>query len=60
MNFNERLSKNVPYNNIKSHQKSGLYRLSRKYDFGKMKGIGGSNGPFSPFTVNTYLKLRHG
>ena len=60
MNFNESLSKNVAYNNIKSHQKSGLHPLSRKHDFGKMTGIGGSNGPFSLFTVNTYLKLRHG
>ena len=40
MNFNESLSKKVAYNNIKSHQKSGLHPLSRKHDFEKWQELG--------------------
>ena len=45
MNFNESLSKKVAYNNIKSHQKSGLHPLSRKHDFEKWQELGGQMDP---------------
>ena len=35
MNFNEFFRKNVTYDDIKSHPKSGLQPLSRKHNFGK-------------------------
>ena len=35
MNFNGIFRKNVTYDNIRSHQKSGLCPLSRKHNFGK-------------------------
>ena len=34
-NFNETFKKGVPYDNIKSHKKTGLYPYSKKYSFGK-------------------------
>ena len=34
-NFNEFFRKNVIYDNIKSHKKTGLHPLSRKYSYGK-------------------------
>ena len=33
--FNETFKKGVPYDNIKSHKKTGLYPYSKKYSFGK-------------------------
>ena len=39
-NFNEVFKKDVPYDIIKSHKKTGLYLLSRKYSFGKTTGVG--------------------
>ena len=33
--FNETFKKAVPYDNIKSHKKTGLYPHSEKYSFGK-------------------------
>ena len=38
LNLNEILRKDVTYDNIKSHKKSGTHPLSRRYIFGKAKG----------------------
>ena len=38
MNFYQIFRKNLSYDNIKSHQKSGLHALSRKHNFGKITG----------------------
>ena len=35
INFDDIWSKNVPYDNIKCHQKSRLHPFSRKHDFWK-------------------------
>ena len=42
-NFDEIFRKDVAYDNIKSHKKGGLYRLSKKYIFGKTTEGGQSN-----------------
>ena len=42
-NFDEIFRKDVTYDNIKSHKKAGLYRLSKKYIFGKTTEGGQSN-----------------
>ena len=42
MNFNEIFRKIVTYDNIKSHQKSGLLPLSRKKNFRKRDCLLGS------------------
>ena len=39
-NFNEILRKNVRYDNIKSHKKTGLHPPSRKYFFGNITDWG--------------------
>ena len=46
-------TENVTYNNIKSHQKSGLYPLSRKHNFGTATGEGGGK-----LTPPAFLALR--
>ena len=52
MNFNEIFRKNVTYDNIKSHQKSGLHPLSRKYNFGRtIEGVKYTPGIFRVKTV---------
>ena len=42
-NFNEIFRKDVTYDNIKSHKKTGFHSLFRRYIFGKTTG--GSNRP---------------
>ena len=44
-NFNEIFKKNMTYNNIKSHKKARLYRLSEKYIPGKTTGGVNSTAP---------------
>ena len=39
-NFDEIFRKDVPYDNIKSHKKSGLHTLSRTYIFGEIPECG--------------------
>ena len=52
-NFNKISRKNVPYDDIKSHKKSGLYPYSRKHSFRKPKGQEGVK-----LTVSTFLGLK--
>ena len=44
-NFNEIFRKDVTYNNIKSHKKSGLHPLSKRYIFGNTTGGEGQIKP---------------
>ena len=55
-NFSETVRKDVTYDNIKSHKKTGCYPFSEKHIFGKTKGEGGKLTSPSLFRVNINLK----
>ena len=55
-NFNETVRKDVTYDNIKSHKKTGCYRISEEHIFGKTKREGGKLTSPSLFRVNINLK----
>ena len=52
-NFNKISRKNVPYDDIKSHKKPGLYPYSRKHSFRKTKEQEGVK-----LTVSTFWGLK--
>ena len=54
-NLNDIFRKDVTYNNITSHKKTGLHPLSRKSSFGKTKE--GSNCATSLFRVNEFFTI---
>ena len=55
MNFNEIFRKDVTFDNVKNHKKTGLYSLSRRNIFGKTTGRKVVNlAPPSCLRVNTF------
>ena len=57
MNFNDICSKNVPYDNIKCHQKSRLQPPSRKHSFGKTNLEEGQTNTPSLSSANEVTRL---
>ena len=55
-NFNEIITKDMPYYSIKNHEKPGFHPFFRRYIFQKMTRVGAKLTPHSGFVVKTSSK----